>query len=190
MKLALAAALALSTLAGLRPAAADTPPPLTRVSGEREVVYGGATLTFDANAAGFAIAGLVSVNRERQQEILVAVATVLFVAGPPTVHLFHREPGKALGSLGLRIGLPVIGALVGERLRPSDVECESYKSDGVGCPRRLSTGPLVGAGIGAAAAIALDALLLARTRVSEPRTITPQVAASGLAFSFGVAGAF
>lgn len=38
---------------------------------------------------------------------------VPFVLASPGVHLVHRGPLRALGSLGLRVGLPVLGLLVG-----------------------------------------------------------------------------
>lgn len=183
MKHALAA-LGLSTLAIPYPAVAGTP---TAIGGEREVQYAGLTLSSDGTAAGLALGGLSPISNKN--ETVIALGALLFVAGAPSIHLIHGERGKALGSLGIRIALPLIGVLVGERLGPGDNVCATHEGDGGGCPPRATRGQLIGAGIGAAVAIAFDAVLLARTRVSDPG-IAPHVGGADSTLTFGLGGAF
>jgi hypothetical protein len=86
-----------------------------------------------------------------------------YFLGGPAVHIAHGNPGRALGSAIVRISLPVLGALAGV----STANC--YSSDdwfcGVG---HAAYGGL----IGMAAAVAIDAGLLAR----EERAVSTQPA--------------
>lgn len=71
-----------------------------------------------------------------------------YVLGAPIVHAAHGSWGTAAGSVGLRVGLPLLGAFVG--------------SEGLdrGSCRELCVGGVIGAGAGILTAIALDAAAL------------------------------
>jgi hypothetical protein len=50
------------------------------------------------------------------QSAYIALTTVSigsYSLVPPLIHLAHGHPGKALGSLGLRVGLPAGGGWIG-----------------------------------------------------------------------------
>ncbi len=95
--------------------------------------YGWQTLTADgATLLGTAAAGPAGLG-------------AYFVASP-IIHLAHGRGWAALGSLGLRVGLPFAGLYAGGALSHGD----SY------------AGPVVGVLVGAVAASAIDAAFLAR----------------------------
>jgi hypothetical protein len=43
----------------------------------------------------------------------LAGSAATFALGGPIIHLVHEQPGRALGSFGLRVGLPVTGIALG-----------------------------------------------------------------------------
>jgi hypothetical protein len=91
-------------------------------------------------------------------------AAAWYAVAPPMIHLLHGRPGRAAGSLGLRVALPVAGGLLGDRLS----NCEA---DDLLC---AGTGLTLGGVLGLATATALDAFLLARgTWIPEPATPEP-----------------
>ena len=52
-------------------------------------------------------------ERERLAGAIALGAAVAYGVGSPAVHWLHERPWQALGSLGLRVGLPVLGGAVG-----------------------------------------------------------------------------
>ncbi len=86
------------------------------------------------------------------------VAGGISYLGPAIVHWAHGRIGVGFGSLGIRLGIPGIGALIG-----------------LGARQRDSTGIIVGAGLGYLAAMVLDITLFART-TQEVRVTTPRAA--------------
>lgn len=128
---------------------------LERRSAERW--YGYQTLLADAGALAVLIAGVATDDRGTGQGIQV-VAGITFALGGPIVHLAHARPGASLASLGLRLGLPLAGALAGmglAALAPDDDGDEYVVGSALG---------LLG---GVAGAVALDATLVAR----EPEAV-------------------
>lgn len=98
--------------------------------------YGGQTLMVD----------LISVP-------LVAVSglgVAGYLVGAPLIHFAHDNPGRALGSIGLRIWLPVLGGLIGKS-----------PSSGGGGILSVDDGALIGAGLGIVSAWLIDSLVLA-----------------------------
>ena len=117
-----------------------------------------------ASAAGIAL-GIAA-----DSDALTAIGAVGAFTLAPAAHLLTHNPEHAVVSLGLRLGLPLAGLLVGS-------------AAGTG------RGSAVGLGVGAAGAIAIDYAVLARRRVTE-RTWTPTAGASRDAVALGVAARF
>lgn len=70
--------------------------------------YGHQVLAADLASVGFIVAGAAA-----DQPSVAWIGLGGLALGGPAVHLVHDRPGTALGSLGLRLGLPVLGAVVG-----------------------------------------------------------------------------
>jgi hypothetical protein len=108
---------------------------------------------------------------------LVAVGTGAYVLGGPVIHLGFGQPWRALGSFGLRVGLPLSGLFVGGLLAlgcpPGDIVCADYAS-GVTAINALG---------GVLAAMIIDDAFLGKAPKPVPET-------EGDGFSFGVAPLF
>lgn len=87
-----------------------------------------------------------------------------YVAGGPIVHAAHGNWVRALGSAGLRMGLPVVGVLLGAALE----DCTS----GDFCGARGAT---IGLSTGIGVAVAFDAAVLARETLRDEPVATPVV---------------
>ncbi len=112
--------------------------------------YGWQTLLVDALSIGFAVA-----TAGRGGELGLGV----YVFGAPVVHAAHGHPGKALGSFGLRLGAPFVGAFIGS----SGADCSGPdREDFCGLGEALE-----GALIGASFAIAVDAIVIANEDVEK-----------------------
>lgn len=119
---------------------------------------------------GVAISGIVA-GVAADSESLTTLG--VFYMGGPVVHWSHGYSGRGWESLGLRLGLPLVGALAGVGVASAATECHGF-----GC---LGGAP-VGAGVGALGAMALDVTCLAwedppqSTRVrttASPLTVSP-----------------
>ncbi len=136
------------------------PPSATARDMDRRTVtkrYGGDILMADVGAFGLALA------TQRSEVSLVGYAL-----GGPLVHLVHGNRGRALGSFTLRVVLPVAGLAIGEGMSDCDSDDELFCGFGE---------MVIGGTIGVAAAIAIDAGVLAKeTKVVEtPRRGLVQV---------------
>ena len=80
--------------------------PLTKAH-TTTVTYRGSTALVDLVAV---VSVLASLNSSSGAPFLLS--SLVYVAGVPLVHLTHDNPGVALGSLVLRIVLPIGGALI------------------------------------------------------------------------------
>jgi hypothetical protein len=168
--------------------AAYTPAPLVLTADEGEhdetVWYGFQNLATDGAAIAL---GIGAVSLEDQGETLGWTAVATYALGSPIVHLANGEAGRAVGSLALRLGLPVVlGGIGMATASPCPEDSESLCFNGLG---EL----VVGAGIGTIAAVLIDDLFLARKteRVHRDTMWTPTVAPSAQGgMSFGVAGTF
>jgi hypothetical protein len=95
----------------------------------------------------------------------IVVTGAAFLVGPaslygllltgPTVHLLNGENGKALASLGFRVGAPLAGVLIGGAL--DDSECDDF------C--------LFEAGQAVGIAVVADWLVLPRKKTDRPRRV-------------------
>lgn len=133
--------------------------------------YGWQTLATDGVAIGLSVLSLSTVETRNSSasSVFAVVSASTFLCGAPVVHFAHGHVGKGFGSLGLRLGLPVGGALIAAAIaRPCGGD--------FGCLGESALGFLVGTG----SAIAIDAAVLANEEVSRPRqglVATPVVAA-------------
>lgn len=139
--------------------AAIAPPPPAYEAPVRETShwYGGQILAVDGASLGGGLAvGLL--NPGAGGSLFLGG----YVLGGPIVHLAHRRPLAALGSLVLRVGAPTLGALTGWSLvRVSG----GSNNDNLG--NAVGAGALGGLGLilGYATAIALDSAVLAHEDV-------------------------
>jgi hypothetical protein len=169
--------LVLALLATTTTATADTrrpgAPGVTSAQGRPEMVevryrYGGQILAVDALAVGLTLA---------------APEPGLIVAGlgGPLVHLAHGNPGRALGSAAMRVGL-VYG---GGARRAATASCGNGEFlCGLG-------EAAVGATLGYLVAVGVDASTLAQgTRLERAPTWAPQLAASRDRVHLGLAATF
>jgi hypothetical protein len=126
-------------------------------SDEHENWYGWQTLAVDGTSLAVAIGGAAS-----NVGALGGFGLVGYVAGAPIVHFAHGHVGTGFASAGLRVGLPIVGALIG-------FAAEDCHGGGEFCGLG---GAAVGLLVGGAAAITLDAAVLAREEVKpEPGPI-------------------
>jgi hypothetical protein len=173
------------------PQPATTPVPLVRLNPERRW-YGWQILLTDG-------AAVASVAASGQGVGWSAVSSALYLGGGPVVHFVHGNVAKGFGSLGIRVGIPLGGALLG-----GAIGLVAWGSNGCGdslCLFSPQGGAIVGAGIGLIATSIVDVVVLAHEDVSTaaarsfglhltPVAGLPRDAAGHIAPTFGVAGAF
>lgn len=109
--------------------------------------------------------------------------------GGPAIHLANHEGGRAGASLGLRFGLPALGALSGIAIASANANHGCSRDDQGRCDLfdRQLVGAVLGAGLGMLGAMIIDTTLLARPRVRHP----PRAAVSwapGVSFTSQRAG--
>lgn len=161
---------ALLSCAGPAHAASEVAPAAEPKADERRS-YGGQTLAADAISCGLIAGGLWYIPTP-------PIGVLGYLFGGPVIHAAHGSAGKAVGSLGMRLGLPVFAMVA------------VAASAGGG-----SLGPFLppegGAALGAVTAAILDAAILAnepapgvRTRVVVVPTATPHQAGMELTGRF------
>jgi hypothetical protein len=147
MRLAIAASIVLALASVARSQAPGmTAPPDTHIEGS----YRLQTAAVDASAILLSV-----VAAKLDSRAVLGAAATTYVAGPALVHLYHQHPGRAAASVALRVGLPLVLALLGAELsnRPcNDPEC-------LGAPLAGAIYGFVG---GAIAASAIDIGYLSR----------------------------
>jgi hypothetical protein len=131
-----------------------------RATGERRTWYGWQTLALDGIAIAATTAGVVE-----ERGALAGAGIAGYFFGAPVVHFAHGNWGRGFGSLGLRVGGPLDGAIIGGLVGPKQTNCAMLCGPGPGA--------IVGAGVGAVSAMALDAAFLAYDR--EPARMSVAV---------------
>jgi tetratricopeptide (TPR) repeat protein len=128
-----------------------------------DVWYGWQTLVVDGAAVLLGVAGAVlAVSSSSGESAGVPVASlgvITYFLGGPSVHVAHNNLGRGLGSLGLRIGVPIVGGAIG---------CAANDRSG---EFRCLAGFVIGAALGAVPAVIIDAGVLAwstEEQESEP----------------------
>jgi len=127
--------------------------------------YGGQTFLVDILAlatagAGFLSANVTSGNPSGPGIALLVLGSATYLLGSPIVHGLHRNGGRAAGSLGMRVGFPLLGGLIGATLFRSRSGGDTGAIEGL-----VAFG--VGGAIGLVPPIAIDALVLAREPASR-----------------------
>jgi len=137
-----------------------------------------------------AVGSLALALRDRSDDWgYVGLAT--YGLGAPIAHAANGHGGRALGSLGLRVGLPLVAGFIGSKLETAP-KCEVSPGGGMAfCGGTFpSDGVAKGLAVGAIAAMALDAWLIAKPETKHRRMWSPNAAASQNRVSVGVSGAF
>jgi hypothetical protein len=159
-----------ASLSGRANEPAPKPLPLTVVDKEKPETktrwYGWQTLLLDVTSAGIGLGGGAAGS-----SALGAIGGVGYVFAPPILHAFHGRPWMTLLDLGMRLGLPIIGAVIGNATCGSS---SSSSDSGFGCVGPLVGGFFVGIGV----AVVLDAAALSWetvpvTKSSAKLRITP-----------------
>lgn len=123
-----------------------TPTPKTR-----ERWYGWQSLSADGASLLLLIAaGAASDSKGKASDVMAYGAVGGYLLGGPVTHLLHDSPSRGLGSLGLRLGLPIAFGFIG-----SSLERCSEDFDLCGVP-----GAVFGGVLGIATAVVLDASVL------------------------------
>jgi hypothetical protein len=145
--------------------------------------YGWQTLAVDGTSLALIFAGAGA-----RADVVAGIGGFGAVLGAPVVHFVHDRVGAGFGSLGLRVALPLAGAAIGASAANCDGHHEMFC--GIG-----EAG--VGFIVGAAAAIVIDAAVLARETVVDEgpvpmRTLrlTPIVDPNRRLGAVAVSGAF
>jgi hypothetical protein len=119
-------------------------------------------------------------------------AAAFFYLGAPVIHAAHDHWDRALGSLGLRIGIPILTTIAGVAIgsgSPNDCDC-------FGLSPGQSIGLFVGFTLGALGAMAIDDFVLAYDDPPKPSSsqssffIAPTVSPLRNGASLGVVGMF
>lgn len=152
--------------------------------GEDEPSYGRQTAIADLVPLGIVSAGLVLPAKPCLEASLAS-----YLIGGPIVHIAHRHYGRASASVGLRIGFPVLGLLLGDAihqgLNPGDPHVwQAF--DGPPSPWWV-----LGGIAGFVGGSVVDATVLAGGYEKKPqRTWTPTARATHDGVAVGIAGAF
>jgi hypothetical protein len=150
----------------------QAPAPDRHWYGWETLAVDGATLVIGGSVS---FAGLASSAYGGSSVGLVTGASILaggYGLGGPLVHAAHGHWGKAAGSLGTRIGAPLVFALLGRATTPTDCQ---QGSCGVRTDRPMESGAI----LGIISAIVLDAAVFANEDV-EPGAKRAAARSSGL----------
>lgn len=125
--------------------------------------YGWQGLAIDAGVSAAWLTSIALVSdgdpssherRETTAQALMIAGGIGYMAGGPTTHWLHDRKWQALGSFGMRGGLPIVGGLIGLNAATCPPPTGDYGNCGL--PELL-----LGAAAGAVVAMALDASLFA-----------------------------
>lgn len=145
--------------------------------------YGWQTLLLD----GTSLIVLPAVSVGADSSAPFALGMIGYVAGGPFVHTAHDNGLEALSSLGVRVGLPVLGGVVGR----AAADCSNSNGFLNLCPLAQV---VAGIYIGMLTAAAVDASLLAYEEQSLDESsavqIVPQLNISQRDAQFSIVGAF
>lgn len=160
-------AVAVLSLQPLAARAADDSPP--------ERWYGGQILLIDGLAVGVAFAG-VAMQGGDATNVLLGTAAAAYVFGGPIVHWARGHTLAGVGSLGLRIGTPLVsGLLFGAIFSGGSNHAFSGSTAGF---------YFIGVPVGIVTASLIDAFVLAW----EPIPVSPTAPRVGLSLSPGQLG--
>ena len=142
------------------------------VAPEAPVWYGWQIAVVDVPALALVAAGIVNTpvvgsSASNVNAPLVALGGVAYLMGGPMAHLAHGRSGAAFGSLGLRVGVPLVTGVVAAAIKKASSHCI-----GEDCFAHDELYPFaLGAFIGAVGASIIDCAAIAR----EPPATRPAV---------------
>ena len=142
--------------------------------------YRGSTLASDGVAVGALAIGVAA-----RADFMAVLGLATYVVGAPAMHLTNQRYGRAAASVAMRVGLPLLGAVIGDSL-PRDC---GPSGDCMGPPAAL----FLGLAAGGIAAMAIDTIFLAK---GDPHPSQPQLAWRPVAgttrdgLAIGIAGQF
>jgi len=123
----------------------------------------------------------------------ILAGTAVYLLDGLVIHGMHDRMGRGLGSLALRAGLPVLGAIVGGAIwwHSQDARCRAGDPDFCS-DDEFNVGGLYGFGLGILSAMVLDTAILARpaTRKRPAYTWSPNVLATREHVALGITGSF
>ena len=137
--------------AGSRRTTDDTPALRTRWYGWQSLSADGAALLTLISA------GAASDQKGHLSDVLTYGSVGIYLLGAPVIHFAHGNPGRGLGSLGLRAGVPVAFGAIGSKLEDCSGD-NYYDLCGI-------VGIIVGGVLGIATAITIDAAVLSYDEV-------------------------
>jgi hypothetical protein len=144
--------------------------------------YGGPILIADAAAFTLVVGSQLA---RLHTKVPIGFGLATFVLAPPVAHTLHGHWGRGLGSLGLRLGLPVLGGLA---LAGGIGTCHQ---DDDSC---YAEGALLGALVGMGVAASVDQLTAfdRHETSAKPRAliVVPTLAVGRAGGSIGLAGLF
>ncbi len=141
--------------------------------------------------ADFAAIGLFFLAVDHESEDLLALSVGTYALGAPLAHVMKGRNGHALASVGMRLGFPLLGALIGDGLH-TEPKCTGYYDDCYyddGPSEEAAFGVVLGVG----AAMVIDSVFLAagdKPRPAPQPQWGPTVRASQNGFALGAAGTF
>jgi hypothetical protein len=130
-------------------------PPWTEEPMVERSWYGWQTLLSDAVSVGLMVSAANGHADERG-----SVGAFGYALGGPIIHLAHGHAGKAGGSLGLRLGAPVVGVLIGFGI--DDCERTNGHREDEWCGFEGAIGGFI---VGIALAVLVDAAVIANEDV-------------------------
>jgi hypothetical protein len=137
----------------------------------RERWYGWQSLSADGAALVLLIAaGASSDQRNHLPDVFGYGSLGMYLLGGPATHLMHDSPGRALGSLAMRAGLPFAFGAIGFQLEDCSGDSD-YDLCGFG-------GAILGGVLGIATAITIDAAVLSHEEVPVASRGVPNVGVS------------
>jgi hypothetical protein len=123
--------------------------------------------------------------------IFIDAGIGMYVLGSPIVHTLHGRPGRGLASLAMRVGFPVITAVVGFQVGPAH-RCSTGTDNCINLVDGSLAGGTAGLLLGATVASAIDTIGLAKgdDQLQPTPTWSPTIGAARTTIVVGVAGSF
>jgi hypothetical protein len=163
-------------------------------AGEVEIHYGKQIVVADLITLGATTAGFIAVaggsgNGGEGGAMMLGMGLSSWMLTAPIIHLVHGDTKAAGISLVLRGGLPWALGMAFRQLGPKDTYCGTTPS-GRCSNQTANTGTVIGAAVGAFAAMYLDSRYNSTHREAAPARFAPTVGYAPGGLTLGVGGAF
>lgn len=146
--------------------------------------------TLAADGLAITFVALAANGHGGDSDSLAKLGIGTYLLGAPLIHVSKGRPGRALGSLAMRVGLPFVGALIGSALEPTYKCYDEYDDCG---PDGVSGEVVLGAVLGVVGASLIDATVLAKGDAPKAKaqpTWTPTARATHGGVALGLTGTF